>query len=123
MTRLALFLFFGSLLIPAARANVEYKCVDQGIIIASNGDAVVTPCNAVFPETDIVSDRDKTDFRKLDILRGNFLTFTTPGQQNDALANDARENYYRIIGGLCERHPHAALPLLGEHALKGCQNR
>jgi|SRR5580700_8146195 hypothetical protein len=132
-------LLFAGVLATTAHANTEYKCVKQALI-ASCSSAVksctddttdtvmVLSCEAATPTTYSLTDKDKEDLDRLQIIRMSYQTFdgmyqTSPEKwpKNNPTVLAVRDGFMKVVGALCERHPRIAiLPLSGQGELKVC---
>jgi hypothetical protein len=99
------------------------SCTDE-----TTDTVMALSCEAAMPTNYALTDKDKQDLDRLQIIRMSYQTFDEARQaspekwpKNNSTVLPIRDGFMQAVGALCERHPRMAiLPLSGKGDLKVC---
>jgi len=134
-----LILLFAGVFASVAHANTEYKCVKQTLVASCSAavkgctdettdQVIALGCEAAMPTTYSLTDKDKEDLDRLQVIRVSYRTFDEMSKnspekwpKNNPTTLAVRDKFMQVVGAICERHPRAAfLPLIGQGVLQAC---
>jgi hypothetical protein len=134
-----LILFLAVMFARTAHANTEYKCVKETLIAACSAavkgctdettdQVIALGCEVAMPVTYSLTDKDREDLDRLQVIRLNYRTFDEMSKKspekwpkNNPTTLAVRDKFMQVVGAICERHPRTAfLPLSGQGVLQAC---
>jgi hypothetical protein len=106
----------------------DWRCVRQAFLETSDGDVVVMQCLAALPKDEKLDAEDSDLITRLEIIRANAQTFSSPTANRRDLIDTLRMGFGQTVGQICQKHPNIVLaPLfltMGSASTKlyGCKN-